>query len=174
MAKIAAGDQVAFAELFDSRSPIILGVLMRMLGQNGEAEEVLQEVFLQAWTDADRYRPDSASLTGWLLLLARSRGIDRLRRRASRSKREIDDVASRMKISPDPRRHEDNRLQVGSALDKLPINQRNCIELAYYLGLSHSEIAERLALPLGTVKSRIKLGVQRLQQWFGQPLTTPA
>lgn len=171
MAQVAAGDQVAFAGLFDSRAPVILGVLVRMLGQNGEAEEVLQDVFLQAWMDADRYRPVDSSITGWLLLLARSRGIDRIRRRTSRSKREIADHTSRsMEIRPDPSRLAEDRLQVSRALAVLPAPQRACIELSYYLGLSHSEIAERLVLPLGTVKSRIKLGMERLGEWFERPV----
>jgi RNA polymerase sigma-70 factor (ECF subfamily) len=175
MARIAVGDQQAFAELFDSRAPLILGVLIRMLGQNGEAEEVLQEVFLQAWMEADRYRPCDSSITGWLLLLARSRGIDRIRRREARSRRELADHTNRaLEICLDPSGRVHDRLQVGRALEQLPVTQRTCIELAYYLGLSHSEIAARLALPLGTVKSRIKLGVQRLQEWFDRPFPAPA
>jgi RNA polymerase sigma-70 factor (ECF subfamily) len=175
MASVAAGNQEAFAELFDSRSPLVLGVLVRMLGQNGEAEEVLQEVFLQAWMEAERYRPYDSSVTSWLLLLARSRGIDRIRRRESRSRRELADHTNRtLEICLDPSRQTHDRLQVGRALDQLSVSQRTCIELAYYLGLSHSEIAARLALPLGTVKSRIKLGVQRLQESCDRPLAAPA
>ena len=175
MARVASGDQEAFAELFDSRAPLILGVLIRMLGQNGEAEEVLQEVFLQAWMEAGRYRPYDSSVTSWLLLLARSRGIDRIRRREARSRRELADHTNRaLKNCLDPSNLVHERLQVGLALDHLPVSQRTCIELAYYIGLSHSEIAERLALPLGTVKSRIKLGVARLHEWFERPFPAPA
>ncbi len=79
-----------------------------------------------------------------------------------------------MELRPDSSRLVEDRLQVGRALEQLPVSQRTCIELAYYLGLSHSEIAARLVLPLGTVKSRIKLGVQRLQEWCRRPFPTPA
>jgi RNA polymerase sigma-70 factor (ECF subfamily) len=168
--RISAGDQQAFARFFDLHSPAVLGLLFRILGGQGEAEEVLQEVFLQVWQQAHRYEPGRSTPRGWLLMLARSRALDRLRRREARSRREqeaaTDASYPRLAIPIGTERLEsaEQRDRVNSALNLLSVEQRKCIELAFFEGLTHTQIAERLAAPLGTVKSRILLGMNKLRQ----------
>lgn len=173
VSRIAGGDRGAFAVFFDRHSPAVLGVLVRMLRDRGEAEEVLQETFLQAWQNAGGYRPDGASPRGWLLVLARSRAIDRIRSGSARQRREERAVTGEPAIAEGeeptgPARLEaaERRRTVGSALARLPEEQRRCIELAYFEGLSHTQIAERLDAPLGTVKSRVLLGMKKLRAFL--------
>jgi RNA polymerase sigma-70 factor (ECF subfamily) len=172
MGRIAAGDRDAFAELFDRLAPTVLGVLGRALGGRAEAEEVLQEVFLQVWRDAGRYLPERATPRGWVLMLARSRALDRLRSgRASRAREEA--VAARegragaeppvAPVGTDRLEADERAGRVRSALAGLPDEQRRCIELAFYDGLTQAEIARRLGAPLGTVKSRLLLGMRKLR-----------
>jgi RNA polymerase sigma-70 factor, ECF subfamily len=168
--RISAGDPEAFAQFFDLHSPAVLGLLVRILGGRGEAEEVLQDVFLQVWRQANRYEPSRATPRGWLLMLARSRGLDRLRRREARWRHEQEAAADasfpRLAAAIGSERLEDaeRRSRVGSALHLLSAEQRRCIELAFFEGLTHTQIAEKLAAPLGTVKSRILLGMNKLRQ----------
>lgn len=168
MRRIAAGDGGALAEAFDLYSPVVLGLLVRILGRRSEAEETLQEVFLQVWTQADRYDPERSTERGWILMLARSRALDRLRRRDASQRRE-ETVAGGEPWSVGPvgtarLEASERRSQVASALGLLTPEQRHCIELAFFEGLTHSQIAERLQAPLGTVKSRILLGMNKLRQ----------
>jgi RNA polymerase sigma-70 factor (ECF subfamily) len=170
--RTAAGEPDAFADLFDRHSPRVLGLLVKLLGSRGEAEEVLQEVFLQVWSRAADYDPRRAGVGGWLLLLARSRALDRIRSRRSRVHRERtaheDAVLDRgMRENPVGTRRleaEERSSQVFSALGELPEEQRRAVELAFFEGLSHSQIARRMEAPLGTVKSRILLGMKKLRQ----------
>jgi RNA polymerase sigma-70 factor (ECF subfamily) len=168
--RISAGDQEAFARFFDLHSPAVLGLLFRMLGARGEAEEVLQEVFLQVWRQADRYQPERSTPRGWVLMLGRSRALDRLRRREARSRREQEaatDACFPRLVAPlgtDRLEEVERRSRVGEALNLLSPEQRTCIELAFFAGLTHTQIAERLNAPLGTVKSRILLGMNKLRQ----------
>jgi RNA polymerase sigma-70 factor (ECF subfamily) len=167
--RISAGDQQAFARFFDLHSPAVLGLLFRILGGRGEAEEVLQEVFLQVWQQADRYEPGRSTARGWLLMLARSRALDRLRRVEARSRREheaVSDAAYPKVASPvgtEMLESAERRERINAALNLLSAEQRKCIELAFFEGLTHSQIAEQLAAPLGTVKSRILLGMNKLR-----------
>ena len=171
IAKIGGGDHEAFARFFDRHSSSALGLLFRILGGRAEAEEVLQEVFLQVWKQADRYEPGRSTPRGWLLMLARSRALDRLRRRDARRRREDEaatEQVSRLKlvrpIGTERLEELERKDLVSSALDQLSPEQRRCIELAFFEGLTHTQIAERLAAPLGTVKSRILLGMNKLRQ----------
>lgn len=166
LGRIRAGDRDAFAALFDRHAPVVLGLLLRILGSRPEAEEVLQEVFLQAWRQAERYDPARATPRGWLVVLARSRALDLVRSRESRKRREAEtgaapDVAP---VGTGSLEERERRLQVSSALGTLPSEQRRCIELAFFEGLTHTQIADRLDAPLGTVKSRIHLGMNKLRQ----------
>jgi RNA polymerase sigma-70 factor, ECF subfamily len=168
--RISAGDQQAFARFFDLHSPTVLGLLFRILGGRGEAEEVLQEVFLQVWQQADRYEPGRSTPRGWVLMLARSRALDRLRRREARTRRENEAATDanfpkiETPVGTDQLEIAERRQAVSSALNLLSPEQRRCIELAFFEGLTHTQIAERLAAPLGTVKSRILLGMNKLRQ----------
>lgn len=168
MSRVAARDGAAFARLFELHAPVALGLLDRILGRRGEAEEVLQEVFLQVWMQADRYQADRSSPRGWLLMLARSRALDRLRRRDAARRREEaagDEGGEAIPaIGTERLERAERRRQVDSALGLLSPEQRRCIELAFFEGLTHTQIAERLEAPLGTVKSRILLGMNKLRQ----------
>lgn len=167
--RVAGGDGEAFARLFEAHAPVALGLLVRILGQRSEAEEALQEVFVQVWTQADRYDESRATPRGWILMLARSRGLDRLRRRSSLQRREEaaavsvqEEVAS--PVGTERLESRERHSRVRSALGLLTPEQRRCIELAFFEGLTHTEIAKRLEAPLGTVKSRILLGMNKLRQ----------
>ena len=170
MRRIVAGEGGALAEMFDLHSPLVLGLLFRILGRRSEAEEILQEVFLQVWTQADRYEPERASPRGWILMLARSRALDRLRRRESTRRREEEVAGDAVRfgmvhpVGTERLEEMEQRSRISSALGLLSPEQRHCIELAFFEGLTHTQIAERLQAPLGTVKSRILLGMNKLRQ----------
>lgn len=174
--RVADGDRGAFAALYDRHAPQAFGLLVRMLGRRSEAEEMLQEVFLQVWRDAGRYRRRAASLRGWILMIARSRAIDRLRSRGARERREAATVerdppapASLGPSGPERLEDRERRTRVSAALGALPPEQRRAIECAFFEGLSHRQAAERLGLPLGTVKSRILLGMRKLRDVLESP-----
>lgn len=166
MGRVADGDREAFAELFDRVAPTILGVLVRLVRQRTLAEEALQETFLQGWLQALHYRPELGSPRAWLLNIARSRGLDCLRRERSRNRREVAAVAwaAELDAPVGTTRLESlelrNRIREG--LSRLPAAQRACLALAFGKDLAHPAIARELAMPLGSVKSRIRLGMRRL------------
>jgi len=166
--RIASGDGDALTRLFDLHSPVALGLLVRMLGGRAEAEEVLQETFLQVWMQAGRYEESRSTPRGWILMLARSRALDRLRRRDARRRREEevseDGARAVHPVGTDRLEAVERSSRIGVALGILSPEQRHCIELAFFEGLTHSQIAERLQAPLGTVKSRILLGMNKLRQ----------
>lgn len=171
MERVVARDGSAFAELFDGHSSVVLGMLVKLLRRRETAEEVLQETFLQAWNQAEKFDPRRASPRGWLILMARSKAIDRLRSSRSRSNREErkakEDqlVMAQHEPAADETlltRERDHRLE--QALETLPDEQKSCIRLAFFEGLTHKELAEKLDQPLGTVKSRISLGMKKLRQ----------
>lgn len=175
MERVAQGSTDAFAALYDRHSGIVLGLLTRMLGADGTAEEVLQETFLQAWEQASRYDGSKADPRGWLLMMARSRALDRIRSRSSRENRDQkateEGVLARtitQPRAPDRLADEERSRRIQAALENLPPEQRSAIELAFFEGMTHTEVAETLQAPLGTVKSRILLGMRKLR-----PLLTP-
>ncbi len=171
MTAIDARDPRALAALYDRHAPAVLGLCLRILGDRPEAEEALLDVFTQVWEQSERYDSERATPGGWLMLLARSRAIDRLRARRSRLRR-----ADRVRDA-EPERSEleastpladaiasERSLLVRGALRELGASQRELIELSFFQGLSHSEIADRQAIPLGTVKTRIRQGMRRLRR----------
>jgi RNA polymerase sigma-70 factor, ECF subfamily len=167
LAGVAAQSSEALAALFDRHGAAVLGLLTRMLGRHGEAEEVLQEVFLWVWQHPLRYDAQRSSLRGWLLVLARSRALDVLRADRSRRLRE-EGVAKERPESSEPvplasMEEREHRRRISAALATLPLDQRRCIELAFFSGLSHTQVAAHLGAPLGTVKSRIQLGMAKLR-----------
>ena len=174
----AAGDADAFASLYDRHGGLALAVARRILGDHGEAEEVLQETFLQVWREAGRYDPSRATPRGWIVVIARSRALDRLRSAAASHRREegaASEIGPRAAAPIGCLRLErlEERRRVTSALSRLPREQREVIELAYYHGLSHSQIAQRLEAPLGTVKSRVLLGLRKLRDLLAARLDLP-
>lgn len=168
IARTAKGDQAAFGMLYDKTSARIYGLVLRVLGDRASAEEVTLDVFTQVWWDARRYDADRGSPSTWLLTLARSRAIDRLRAgMAERERRAPLETAEALPHEgEDPEQssvgNERQRL-VHHALAELVSEQRDAITLAYFSGLSQSEIAAKLGLPLGTVKTRIRLGMIQLR-----------
>jgi RNA polymerase sigma-70 factor (ECF subfamily) len=170
LTRAAGGDRTAFADLFDRHASVVLGVLVSLVRDRAAAEELLQDTFLQAWNEAERYRPARAAPRGWLVMMARSRAIDLLRSQGARMKREVA-VGSELlgdgtvgPVGTDEIEADERRRAVLAALEGLPVEQRQCIELAFYGGLSHRQVADRLEQPLGTVKSRILLGMRRLKE----------
>jgi RNA polymerase sigma-70 factor, ECF subfamily len=166
MPRLVAGEEQALGELYDRHNRLLFGVIFRILGQRDEAEDVLQEVFLTAWTKAAIYDPALGSPAGWLIGIARHRALDRLRAAAVRS-RTVDAAAADVAPAPTPEHQaaaSEQHRTVGNALDELPAEQRRLIEDAYFLGLTHSELADRHGLPLGTVKTRIRAGMLALRQ----------
>jgi RNA polymerase sigma-70 factor (ECF subfamily) len=168
LARMARGEGEAVAELYDRHARPIYSLALRILGDATEAEDVVQEVFSQAWRQASRYSTSRGAVAAWLLNLARSRAIDRLRARRARPGGLIDDRAAGRIADVAPSvdsqvLSSEQVARVRAALDELPLLQRAAIELAYYEGLSHAEIAARLEQPLGTVKTRIRLAMTKLR-----------
>ena len=166
--RIARGDHDALAELYDRHARPIYSLALRILQNPSDAEDTVQEVFSQAWLEATRYDPSRGAVAAWLLTLARSRAIDRLRARRARPEhaavpRAVVDVAD-LGLPPDLQVLSAEQIAcVRAALGELPVLQRVAIELAYYEGLTHAEIAARLEQPLGTVKTRIRLALIKLR-----------
>jgi len=171
LARAATGDQQAFAELYDRSSSLLFTLALRILGDRDEAAEVLQEVYLEVWRKVVRYNPARGSPTAWLVTMTRSRALDRLRSRAARGYGMTDSIQNTPLTdlpdgNPGPLQASADlelRALVEKALVELPEAQREALELAYYQGLSHTEIAARLNEPLGTVKTRIQLGMSKLR-----------
>jgi RNA polymerase sigma-70 factor (ECF subfamily) len=153
-------------------------VARRILGDSGEAEEALQETFLQVWREAGRYDGRRATPRGWIVMIARSRALDRLRSVAASQRREegvAQEEGQRIAAPVGSSRLErlDLRRRVSSALARLPKEQRTVLELAFFQGLSHSQIAARLDAPLGTVKSRVLLGMRKLKDLLAAEIDAP-
>jgi RNA polymerase sigma-70 factor (ECF subfamily) len=174
IARAADGDEMALTALYDGTSSLVHGLALRILGEPQAAEEVTVDVYLQVWRQAERYDPARGAALGWLLTIARSRAIDRLRSRATRADRRETEAATRLRTAPvvasgpeEAVSATERRHAVQRALMHLSPEERGTIELAYYQGLTHSEIAARQGTPLGTVKTRIRLGMVRLRQELG-------
>jgi len=169
--QIQARDQQALEALYDQLAPLVNALILRILGDKAEAEEVLGETFWQVWRDAATYDPSRGTLEGWVITIARSRALDRLRMRKRQEAggtplgQESQAVPTRPSPMPETVALQGERARaVSAALQSLSEEQRLPIELAYYEGLSQAEIAHRLAQPHGTIKSRIRLGLLRLRK----------
>jgi RNA polymerase sigma-70 factor, ECF subfamily len=168
---VARGEIAAFEALFDRYSGTLYALLLRILGSPEDAQEVLQESFVKVWTNAKMFDAGRGSEVAWLISIARSRGIDKLRSRRIRVDRE-NDAGREISIQSsfvekttgaDEAIRSEERIAVRGALAELPEAQRIALELAYFEGLSQTEIAERLGEPLGTVKTRMQLGMKKLR-----------
>lgn len=171
LARVALGDQAAFAELYDNMAPRVLGLVKRLLRDHAQSEEVTQEIFLEIWQSAARYDSSKGGASGWILTMTHRRAVDRVRAsQASRDRdvkigvrdyvSEYDNVSETVQV-----RIESERVE--KAMLRLTELQRQAVTLAYYGGLSHSEVAEKLSVPIGTVKTRLRDGLIRLRDELG-------
>jgi len=166
IARLIAGEAKAFEELYDRHNPMLWSLVLRIVGKAPEAEEVLQDAWLQVWRSAGTYHPSRGPVVAWLLTLARSRAIDRLRSMSSRLKAETSERIDPPAASGEPLAQLAQvqvEQRMAGALATLPPQQREVLQLAYFAGLSQSEIAARLGAPLGTVKSWTRQALSRLR-----------
>jgi RNA polymerase sigma-70 factor, ECF subfamily len=173
--KMMAGDEAALSALYDRYAPMLFGMLMRVLKDQQAAEEVLQDLFLQLWRNAGKFDPNRGSLPAWLMVIGRNRAISRLRGRRDREVMEEEEgdfaatFASPQNIEDEAARNQMAR-KVSTALEQLPPEQRQAVELAYFEGMTQSEIASKTGIPLGTVKTRVRTAMQTLRQTLGSAL----
>jgi RNA polymerase sigma-70 factor (ECF subfamily) len=167
--RIVARDERAVGELYDTHSRLLYGLILRILRDRSEAEEVLQEVFVQVWTRAETYNVGLGSPAAWLVRIARNRAIDRLRANSVRQRAVESAPLPEAAASPETQAAvSEQQGTVARALETLPPDQRTLIEQAYFGGLTQSELADRFSLPLGTVKTRIRSGMIALRQQLSQ------
>lgn len=169
--RLAQGDAAALGELYDRHGRSVYAMAVRMLSDHGEAEDLTQDVFTLAWRNAAKYDPSRGAVAAWLLITTRTRAIDRLRSRKSRPRAAGEDEIRRMDAIPDAApsveriaANAEGAARVRAAMTELPAEQRDALALAYFEGLSHSEISEQTGTPLGTIKTRIRTGLARLRQ----------
>jgi RNA polymerase sigma-70 factor (ECF subfamily) len=160
---IRSGDQSAMAALYDRYSSIVYSVALRVLQDTGAAEDVLQDIFMQLWRNPGAFDASRGNMASWLGVIARHRAIDALRRR--RPENDIEDVV--VSVEPDLASKTDRSRamdKVRGALQAMPAPQRSALEMAYFEGLTHTEIAEKTGEPLGTIKTRIRSGLLSLRK----------
>jgi RNA polymerase sigma-70 factor (ECF subfamily) len=173
MELVDAGDTRAFEVIFDRHSGAGYSLALRMCGRRALAEDIVQEAFLSLWRSSAGYDRARGSVRSWVLSAVHNRAVDALRRTGAKSGRDVSDegIAERLPgrdaTDAEVERREESR-RVRSALDELPGDQRQVIELAYFGGLSHSQIAELLDLPPGTVKGRMRLGLTKMRSALGE------
>lgn len=179
LTRVAKGDQQAFGQLYDQSSTLLFTLAYRILSDREEAAELLQEVYLEVWRKIAKYDVGRGSPIAWLVTLTRSRAIDRLRTRTSRGNHVVADSFEHPLVSQTPdaslnpyETQEDQELRqmIVKAILDLPLPQQQAIEMAFYQGLTHTEIAAKLNQPLGTVKTRIKLAMTKLRASLHQTL----
>lgn len=165
--RMARGDQAGLAELYDRHGRLVYSLVLRIVRDQGDAEDVTQEVFTQAWRQASRFQADRGTVAAWLVTLARTRAIDVWRKRRVRPQL-MDEAAPPDRSDEGPLQDlrlvtDEQASSIRQALHRLPTLQRTAIELAFFDGLTHTEIASELELPLGTVKTRVRQGLLRLR-----------
>lgn len=165
MERIAQRDQTALAALYDRYAGMLSSVLNRILRDTQAAEEILQDIFFQLWRNPSRFDAARGSLPGWLMVIARNRAISRLRRHNPAAGGELFEAAAVSTVNIETAAAQQQLIgRVKGALENLPAEQRAAIELAYFEGMSHSEIAQRTGDPLGTVKTRLRSAVESLKR----------
>lgn len=163
ISRMCGGDREAFAALYDRHAARTLGYLAGITGTRAEAEDVLQETFWQVWNRAATYDPSRGSPLAWILRIARSRAIDLMRRRTVPSLEASTDIPAAQDVA-DAAEREELMQSAHRALDGLAAEERDAIRLVFYRGLTHVQVAARTGTPLGTVKTRIRRGMQRLRE----------
>lgn len=169
--RVAARDEAALEALYDRYARPMFALALKITGVPEEAEEIVTDAFCQAWRTADRYDASRGRVDGWLFMMTRSRALDRLRA-AQREQRRVEAQEAEVAVAPldrvaDPEADAElaeRRRAVQAALVVLPEAQRRALELAFFEGLSHSEVAERTGEPLGTIKTRIRAGLGKLRE----------
>jgi RNA polymerase sigma-70 factor (ECF subfamily) len=167
LSKIRSGEERAMAQLYERYASIVYSVALRVLGDTGAAEDILQEVFMQLWRSPDVFDASRGSLAGWLAVITRNRAIDSLRKR--RPETGIAEMV--VSIEPDLAGSTDwSRMleRIRGVLGSMPQPQRSALEMAFFDGLTHTEIAERTGEPLGTIKTRIRAGLLTLRKAFNR------
>lgn len=173
MWRLRGRDEEALAQLYDRHAGVAYGLAVRMLNDRSAAEEVVQDAFLSLWRLAASYAPERASVRSWLLVMVRSRAIDRLRPASARAQATSIDDEPQLMAENDTWRAAADSLRgqaVKSALQQLPQEQGQILNWAYFGGLSQSEIADRSGLPIGTVKSRTRLALDRLRDLLAETI----
>ncbi len=161
--RVRSGDERAMAQLYDRFSPVVYGVALRVLGHAEAAEDVLQEVFLQLWRTSETFDAGRGSLAGWLAMISRNRAVDVLRKR--RPQVDIDDVeVPQLTDFADSTDRGRFLGKIRGVLEDIPAQQRSALEMAFFDGLTHTEIALRTGEPLGTIKTRIRSAVLHLRE----------
>ena len=167
--RVSARDETAIGELYDRHSRLLYGLIVRILRDRSEAEEVLQEVFVQVWTRVETYNAELGTPAAWLVRIARNRSIDRYRANSVRARAvEAAPVPPPVETPETFAAMGERQRAVARALETLPPEQRQLIEEAYFRGLTQSELAERFKLPLGTVKTRVRTGLMTLRRELQQ------
>jgi RNA polymerase sigma factor (sigma-70 family) len=169
LALVARGDDDALAALYDRYGRLAYAVSLRVIRDPGLAQDAVQEAFLAAWRTAAAFEPARGTAATWLLTLVHRRSVDIVRREQRRRSEPLPESASHAGAADEDAVIRDRRRTVQEALARLPPDQRQALELAYYAGLTQSELAEQLGLPLGTVKSRMFAALARLRDLLGEP-----
>jgi RNA polymerase sigma-70 factor (ECF subfamily) len=171
LVRVGRGDQAAFESLYDRIAGVVFGVVRRVVRDPAQAEEVTQEVLVEVWRTAPRFDPDRGAATSWVLTMAHRRAVDRVR--SAQASADRDARAARLEQTPEYDAVSDTvelgmeRDEVRKALGSLTALQREAVALAYYGGLTQREVADRLGVPLGTVKTRLRDGLTRLRDALG-------
>lgn len=174
MQLVHEGDSGAFEVIFDRHGDAAFSLAYRMCGRRATAEDVVQEAFVSLWRSGARYDRARGSVRSWVLSVVHNRAIDAFRRDAARTSRDVSDEGLAERMAAQERteaevERRDEAQQVRNALGELPAEQRQVIELAFFGGFSHTQIAEMLKLPAGTVKGRMRLGLTKLRVLLGDP-----
>jgi RNA polymerase sigma-70 factor (ECF subfamily) len=169
IARLGAGDEEALAEVWQRYSPLVFGLARRLTGDSSTAEDVTQEVFVTLWQQPERFDAQRGSLRAFLGVHAQRRAIDALRREGRRTEREHRHHRLYPTAGTSPGAKAENSALAGAvrdAIGRLPAEQREAVELAYFSGLTHREVATTLGIPEGTAKSRLRLAQSKLQSWL--------